>query len=136
MEIEIEISAEIKIEIKIVFGHERPMDESVRYRAIREESGHETCPGGTIFRGTLTISVDWGQMTICTPLTQNADRESGEKLKKVMGEQGITVAALAEATGLSSRTITALRSGKSAGNMATWRIIARRLGRNIDELVG
>lgn len=84
----------------------------------------------------MTISVDWGQMTICTPLTQNADRESGEKLKKVMEEQGITVTALAEATGLSSRTITALRSGKSAGNMATWRIIARRLGRNIDELVG
>ena len=84
----------------------------------------------------MTISVDWGQMTICTPLTQNADRESGEKLKKVMEEQDITVTALAEATGLSSRTITSLRTGKSAGNMATWRIIARRLGRNIDELVG
>lgn len=38
MEIEIEISAEIEIKIKIeiAFGHERPMDETDRYRAVRE----------------------------------------------------------------------------------------------------
>ncbi len=36
MEIEIEISAEIEIKIEIAFGHERPMDETDRYRAVRE----------------------------------------------------------------------------------------------------
>ena len=48
----------------------------------------------------------------------------------------MTVAALAEMTGGGVRTITALRSGKSEGNMATWRVIARRLGCTIDEIVG
>lgn len=58
-----------------------------------------------------------------------ANREIGRR-------RGVTVAALAEMTGVNARTITALRSGKSEGNMATWRVIARRLGCTIDEIVG
>ena len=59
-----------------------------------------------------------------------------ELIARKMERLGVTVAALAEMTGVNARTITALRSGKSEGNMATWRVLARRLGCTIDEIVG
>lgn len=59
-----------------------------------------------------------------------------ELIARKMERRAVTVAALAEMTGVNARTITALRSGKSEGNMATWRVIARRLGCTIDEIVG
>lgn len=51
-------------------------------------------------------------------------------------KHGVTLPMLAGMTGINPRTITALRSGRSEGNMATWRVIARRLGCIIDEIVG
>lgn len=71
-----------------------------------------------------------------TPLTAMKDGTSGAALKREMEQRGVTVAQLAKMTGINPRTITALRSGKSEGNMATWRVIARRLGCTIDEIVG
>lgn len=71
-----------------------------------------------------------------TPLTAMKDGTSGATLKREMEQRGVTVAQLAKMTGINARTITALRSGKSEGNMATWRVIARRLGCTIDEIVG
>ena len=64
------------------------------------------------------------------------DGTSGAALKGVMEQRGVTVAQPAKMTGINPRTITALRNGKSEGNMATWRAIARRLGCTIDEIVG
>lgn len=57
-------------------------------------------------------------------------------LKHWMEETKTTVKQLSAATGISERTITALRSGRSAGNFATWRIICRRTGLNIEEIMG
>lgn len=71
-----------------------------------------------------------------TPLTPVYDRGSGRRLKQAMADGGVTVSALSSMTGLSDRTITALRSGRSAGNMATWRAIGRALRRDVTELVG
>ena len=69
------------------------------------------------------------------PLAPVRDPSSGERLKSKMEEGGHTVASLSRATGLSERTITNLRSGKS-GNLATWRAIARALQCTIDEIAG
>ena len=69
-----------------------------------------------------------------TLLTRLDDASSGEALKRAMAERKVTVKALSEATGLSDRTITALRSGRSAGNFATWRAISRALRVPVDEL--
>lgn len=74
-------------------------------------------------------------MRYVTPLGEVNDSSSGKSLKQAMTDSGMTVAQLAKKTGLSSRTINNLRSGKSAGNGATWIVIARALGKSIDELV-
>lgn len=73
---------------------------------------------------------------VLTPVSPIDDRSSGEALKGVMDELGMTVRELSERTGLSSRTITALRSGRSQGNFATWRAISKVTGRSVDELTG
>lgn len=70
-----------------------------------------------------------------TLLTKMDDASSGKALKAAMEERKVTVKALSAATGLSDRTITALRSGRSAGNFATWRAISRALRVPVDELV-
>ena len=63
-------------------------------------------------------------------------RGAAAALKQWMEETKTTVRQLSAATGISERTITALRNGKSAGNFATWRIICRRTGLNIEEIMG
>lgn len=69
------------------------------------------------------------------PLAIMRDESSGKRLSDAMEAKGVTVSKLSKMTGLSTRCITNLRSGKSEGNMATWRIISRRLGVGMDELV-
>lgn len=64
------------------------------------------------------------------------DRSMGRRLKAAMAEKGVTVRRLSEETGLSSRTITKLRSGESEGTFASWRAIARALRMSVEELVG
>lgn len=63
-------------------------------------------------------------------------RGAGAALKQWMEETKTTVKQLSAATGISERTITALRNGKSAGNFATWRIICRRTGLDIERIMG
>ena len=70
-----------------------------------------------------------------TPLSPIEDGSRGGNLKAAMKRSGMTVAALSKATGISERTITALRSGRSGGNFATWRALARALGASVEELV-
>lgn len=74
-------------------------------------------------------------MRYVTPVGIVQDETAGKKLKAKMEDAGVTIAALSAKTGLSSRTISNLRSGKSAGNGATWIAISRALGASIDELV-
>lgn len=75
-------------------------------------------------------------MACTTPLSPVKDPSSGAKLKARMRETGTTVAELSERTGISTRTITALRSGASAGNFATWCAIARAMRCGIEEVAG
>lgn len=70
------------------------------------------------------------------PLVIQRDRTSGERLKQAMKDSGATVRSLSEATNLSEKTIQNLRNGRSQGNTATWRVIARRLRVDIDWLLG
>lgn len=70
---------------------------------------------------------------IASPLR---DRSLGRRLKLAMEDRGVTVRGLASMTGLNPKTITNLRSGKSEGNFATWRVIARALRMTVDELAG
>lgn len=65
-----------------------------------------------------------------------APEGAGAKLKAWMDSHNVTVTALSEQTGLSKRTITAIRSGSSAGNFATWRAICRRTGLDVNEIMG
>lgn len=65
-----------------------------------------------------------------------APEGAGAKLKAWMYAHKVTVTALSEQTGLSKRTITAIRSGSSAGNFATWRAICRRTGLDVNEIMG
>ena len=65
-----------------------------------------------------------------------APEGAGAKLKAWMDSHKVTVTALSEQTGLSQRTITAIRSGRSAGNFATWRAIARAMRCGIEEVAG
>lgn len=60
----------------------------------------------------------------------------GAVLKKWMADNGVTVKRLSKMTGLSERTITGLRSGRTVGNFATWRIICRRTGLDIAQIAG
>lgn len=62
------------------------------------------------------------------------DLSGGELLRRAMGEQGYTNARLAREAGLSTKTITNLKNGHSAGNMATWRRIARVLHMDMNDL--
>lgn len=75
-------------------------------------------------------------MACTTPLSPVLDPSSGAKLKARMSETGTTVAQLSERTGISTRTITALRNGRSSGNFATWRAISRALGTTVEEVAG
>lgn len=61
---------------------------------------------------------------------------AGDALRRWMADNRVTVKSLSETTGLSERTITALRQGKVNGNLATWRIICRRTGLSMDEVMG
>ncbi len=61
---------------------------------------------------------------------------AGAALRSWMADNKMTVKALSESTGLSERTITSLRQGKANGNLATWRIICRRTGMSMDEVMG
>lgn len=74
-------------------------------------------------------------MRYVTPLTPMNDGSCGECLKRVMAEQGVTVAELSRRTGLSERCIRYLRAGKSQGNFFTWRKIANVLGKKLVEEV-
>lgn len=74
-------------------------------------------------------------MRFMTPNGAVDDKSSGKSLKAAMDAKSVTVAQLSSKTGLSTRTINNLRSGKSAGNGATWIAISRALGMSIDELV-
>lgn len=64
------------------------------------------------------------------------DGSGGARLKAAMEAGGVTVAELSRRTGISTRTITALRSGRSDGCFATWRAISRALGLGIEEVCG
>lgn len=75
-------------------------------------------------------------MRYAGPLVIQRDRTSGERLKQAMKDAGATVRSLSEATNLSEKTIQNLRNGRSQGNTATWRVIARRLRVDIDWLLG
>lgn len=75
-------------------------------------------------------------MRYMTPTGEVNDFTNGSALKSAMDERGVTVAQLSKATGLSTRTITAIRNGKSGGNGATWVAISRALGVALDSLVG
>lgn len=63
-------------------------------------------------------------------------QDAAAKLKEWMLATNTTVKQLSASTGISERTITALRNGKSIGNFATWRIICRRTGLDINEIMG
>lgn len=77
-----------------------------------------------------------GSLRYATPHSIVRDRTSGERLKLGMKKKDITVAKLAESTGLSEACIKGLRSGRSDGNFSTWRAISRRLGISLDWLAG
>lgn len=62
------------------------------------------------------------------------DLSGGKLLIRAMKEQGYSNKSLAEEAGLSTKTITNLRNGHSAGNMATWRKIARVLHMDMNDL--
>jgi transcriptional regulator with XRE-family HTH domain len=50
-------------------------------------------------------------------------------------DAGVTYAQVADATGESRRTLLDIATGRSAGTLRTWALIARALGTTIDELV-
>ena len=61
------------------------------------------------------------------------DRSCGSCLREAMSEAGVTVKELSLRTGLNTKTITNLRSGRSEGNFDTWRKIASVLGKKVVE---
>ena len=128
--VEIEIEIRFQIEIEIEIAPARGCSTLVHGREA-----------GCAARQVVTSSRAWGGEEaklryVLTPVSPIDDRSSGEALKGVMDELGMTVRELSERTGLSSRTITALRSGRSQGNFATWRAISKVTGRSVDELTG
>lgn len=70
-----------------------------------------------------------------TPLTELKDASGGTKLKSYLETHSTTQAELSRMTGLSTRTIRAIVSGKREGNLATWRAIARSLHCTVDEIL-
>lgn len=75
-------------------------------------------------------------MRFVTPLSPIVDRTHGEMLKRKMKEGGWTNESLSQATNLSTKTITNLRTAKSQGNFATWTAIARAMGLTVEEVTG
>jgi len=57
------------------------------------------------------------------------------KLGEYLESIGMSRRRLARETGLDYRTVSDLCSGKTEGNLATWKLIAKALGCKLDEIV-
>lgn len=70
---------------------------------------------------------EWGPLI-------TSDESGGARLREAMEREGWTVARLSDESGVSERTISALRNGSSAGSFVTWRLIARAMGLGLMEV--
>ena len=57
------------------------------------------------------------------------------KLARYLAEIGMSRRRLAREAGLDYRTVSDLCSGRTEGNLATWKLIARTLGCTLDDIV-
>lgn len=63
------------------------------------------------------------------------DESCGGRLNEYLKAHRVSRRALATATGLDLRTVSAICTGKRSGNMATWMRIARALRCSIDDIL-
>ena len=99
-----------------------------RNRPCRRKSKSQ----GRIYAVSLA-SIVWEILRNVGGVRKVPDRSCGSCLKDAMSEAGVTVGELSRRTGLSTKTITNLRNGRSEGNFNTWRKIANALGKKVVE---
>ena len=62
------------------------------------------------------------------------DGSSGKKLSAYLRAREVSRGELSRRTGIATKTLSAICTGKRDGNMATWRAIARALGCTLDDI--
>lgn len=73
-------------------------------------------------------------MRYAGPNAAVSDGSGGKRLAAYLRAHDVKRAELSRRTGVSTRTISAICSGKRDGNMATWRAFARALGCTLDDI--